>query len=445
MTVTFSGMASFPDVRILEYAGADQTSPVDGTATGTGTGTASTTAAVTTTSATDLLFAGNAVATATTGAGAGFTSRIITADGNIAEDRLVTAVGSYTASATLTSGAWVAQLVAFRAATPPDTTAPTVPASLTATAVSATQVNLAWTAATDNAGITGYQVERCAGVGCSTFALLVSPVGTSVSDTGLVPGTSYSYRARALDAAGNASGYSNTASATPVDTTAPTAPGSLTATAVSATQVGLVWAAATDDVGVSGYQVERCAGAGCSTFVQVLSPAGTSATDTGLVPGTSYSYRARAVDAAGNLSAFSGTASATTPTATVTATVTVANKVYDAGTGAVVAGCTLTGVSGGDLVSCAGGAAAFASAGVGTGTMVTVTGITLSGPNAGHLHAIEHDGHDDGRHHDGGADGGSHGGEQDLRRNAGRDGDRVHADRRDRQRRGQLFHGGRGV
>ena len=116
VTVTFSGAAANPDVRILEYAGADPTSPVDGTATGTGTGTASTTAAVVTTSATDLLFAGNVVATATTAAGAGFTGRTITADGNIAEDRLVTTVGSYTASATLTSGAWVAQLVAFRAA-----------------------------------------------------------------------------------------------------------------------------------------------------------------------------------------------------------------------------------------------------------------------------------------------------------------------------------------
>jgi hypothetical protein len=116
VTVTFSGAASYPDVRILEYAGADPINPLDGTATATGTGTTSTTAAVVTTSATDLLFAANVVATMTTGAGAGFTSRIISGDGNIAEDRLVTAVGSYTASATLTSGAWVAQLVAFRAA-----------------------------------------------------------------------------------------------------------------------------------------------------------------------------------------------------------------------------------------------------------------------------------------------------------------------------------------
>src|SRR5207247_2765341 len=92
--------------------------------------------------------------------------------------------------------------------------------------------------------VTGYQGERCAGVGCSTFVQVVSPTGTSVSDTGLVPGTSYSYRVRALDAAGNTSGYSGTASATPLDTTAPTAPGSLTATAAGATQVGRARAAA---------------------------------------------------------------------------------------------------------------------------------------------------------------------------------------------------------
>ena len=239
-------------------------------------------------------------------------------------------------------------------ATPLDTTAPTAPGTLTATGVGATQVNLAWTAATDNVGVAGYQVERCAGVGCSTFVLLVSPTGTSATDTGLVPGTSYSYRVRALDAAGNAGAYSTTASATPLDTTAPTAPGSLTATAVGATQVNLAWTAATDNVGVAGYQVERCAGVGCSTFVLLVSPTGTSASDTGVGPATSYSYRVRAVDAAGNLSAYSATASATTLTAVLTATVTAGNKIYDGTTSATVTGCTLNGVIASDVVTCAG-------------------------------------------------------------------------------------------
>ena len=67
-------------------------------------------------------------------------------------------------------------------------------------------------------------MERCQGAGCATFAQIATPTGTSFSDTGLTAGTSYSYRVRATDAAGNLGGYSNTASATTTtpDTTPPT-------------------------------------------------------------------------------------------------------------------------------------------------------------------------------------------------------------------------------
>ena len=49
-----------------------------------------------------------------------------------------------------------------------DPTPPSTPSGLTATPVSGTQINLSWAAATDNVGVTGYQVERCQGVGCTT-------------------------------------------------------------------------------------------------------------------------------------------------------------------------------------------------------------------------------------------------------------------------------------
>ena len=55
-------------------------------------------------------------------------------------------------------------------------------------------------------------------------------------------------------------------------------------------------------MGVTGYRVERCQGAGCSSFAQVGTPTGTTFADSGLTAGTSYSYRVRATDAAGNLS-----------------------------------------------------------------------------------------------------------------------------------------------
>src|SRR5262249_39281334 len=89
---------------------------------------------------------------------------------------------------------------------------------------------------------------------------------------------------------------------TPVaaDTQPPTAPGTPTGNGVSGTQINLSWAAATDNLAVTGYQLERCQGAGCSNFTQIATPSGTSYNDTGLTPSTSYSYRVRATDAAGN-------------------------------------------------------------------------------------------------------------------------------------------------
>ena len=316
VTVTFTAAAQHPDVRILEYSGIDTTSPLDVAVGGTGTNNSSSTPAVTTTNARDLLVAGNNVATWTTAAGTGFTKRFITnPNGDIAEDRVVNAAGSYTATATLGSaGAWVMQMAAFRAAVlDAETQPPTAPAGLAASAVSMTQINLAWTAATDNMGVTGYLIERCQGAGCSSFAQVGTATGTSFNNTGLAIATSYSYRVRATDAAGNLGAYSNIADGTTLaDTQPPTAPSSLTATAAG-TQINLGWTASTDDVGVTGYSVERCQGTGCSDFASIGVASGTTFANSGLALSAHYSYRVRAIDAAGNLGDFSNTASASTP------------------------------------------------------------------------------------------------------------------------------------
>src|SRR5262249_2934848 len=148
----------------------------------------------------------------------------------------------------------------------PDTQAPSAPGSLTAAVAGASQINLSWTVSIDNVAVTQYLVERCQGVGCSSFAQIGTSTGASYSDTGLGNGVSYSYRVRATDAAANRSSYSNTASATTPDTQAPTAPSNLTATAASLTQINLAWTAATDNVAVVQYLIERCQGAGCSNF-----------------------------------------------------------------------------------------------------------------------------------------------------------------------------------
>src|SRR5205807_145566 len=77
-------------------------------------------------------------------------------------------------------------------------------------------------------------------------------------------------------------------------------------------EIDLSWAASTDNVGVTGYLLERCSGSNCSNFTQIATPPGTSFKDTGLSASTSYTYRVRATDAAGNLSQYSGTTSAST-------------------------------------------------------------------------------------------------------------------------------------
>ncbi|MFI2735186.1 carbohydrate binding domain-containing protein [Streptomyces sp. NPDC018711] len=96
--------------------------------------------------------------------------------------------------------------------------------------------------------------------------------------------------------------------ATPPDTRAPTAPARLTATA-DGVSVLLTWDPATDDRGVTKYQVTRTGGTGGTVVTDVGS---TVFPDTNLAARTAYTYTVRAVDAAGNVSAASAAASATT-------------------------------------------------------------------------------------------------------------------------------------
>ncbi|MGB7921921.1 MAG: hypothetical protein WCF57_01620 [Pyrinomonadaceae bacterium] len=191
------------------------------------------------------------------------------------------------------------------ATTPADTAAPTAPPSLTATPVNSTTINLSWTASTDNVGVTSYKVFRDGGA--TPIAVLST---TSFSDTGLGVGTTHSYTVRAYDATGNQSAASPAAAATTfgADLTAPSVPTGLTATGASASVIDLSWTASTDNIGVAGYKVFRNGGA---TEIATVTT-GTSFSDTGLAVGSTHSYQVLAYDAAGNQSAKSTSASATT-------------------------------------------------------------------------------------------------------------------------------------
>jgi hypothetical protein len=95
------------------------------------------------------------------------------------------------------------------------------------------------------------------------------------------------------------------------DTTAPSAPGALSAAAASSSSISLSWNASTDNVGVTAYEIFRG-----TTAIASVSGTARSYQDVGLVAATAYSYAVRAKDAAGNTSAASNTVSATTSPAT---------------------------------------------------------------------------------------------------------------------------------
>jgi hypothetical protein len=95
-----------------------------------------------------------------------------------------------------------------------DTTPPSAPSGLVASSIAQTSLTLNWGASTDNVGVTGYRVLRN-GVQVGT------PAGTTFGDTGLTANTTYTYVVRAVDAAGNVSGDSNTITPTTLDVPPP--------------------------------------------------------------------------------------------------------------------------------------------------------------------------------------------------------------------------------
>ncbi|NTX35965.1 cellulose binding domain-containing protein [Myxococcus sp. CA033] len=109
-------------------------------------------------------------------------------------------------------------LISVGAPPPPDTTPPSAPSNLRVTAVTSTSVTLAWDAATDDRGVSGYSVWLGGNVAATT-------TGLGVTLLGLSPATAYTFTATARDAAGNVSAPS----APVIATTAPPAPSGLVA------------------------------------------------------------------------------------------------------------------------------------------------------------------------------------------------------------------------
>jgi chitodextrinase len=220
--------------------------------------------------------------------------------------------------------------------TPPDVVPPTFAGLVSATTKSQTEVDLAWTAGSDDrtaASNLVYRVFAATASGGHDFAVATakSPKGaTSFTVTGLSPGTKYHFVVRAEDEAGNTDSNKLEKSATTTsapDTTAPTFAGVATAVAKSATEVEVTWTAATDNVSTSAailYNVYMATATGAQSFAapKVATLAGaTSATVTGLTQGTQYFFVVRAKDEAGNEETNKVEKAATTPTPDTTAPV----------------------------------------------------------------------------------------------------------------------------
>jgi chitodextrinase len=202
-----------------------------------------------------------------------------------------------------------------------DSTVPSVPTGLAATAVSSSQINLAWTAATDNVGVAGYRIYRAG----SQIASVTS--GTSYQDTNLSASTSYSYTVSAYDAAGNASSQSSAAVGT-TQVAADATPPAISITAPAAGTVSgqavAVTASTSDNVGVVGvlFELDGAALGTEDTIAPYAITWNTTATSNG-----SHTLVAIARDAAGNQTTSSGIAVTVSNLSTDTQAPTVPSNV----------------------------------------------------------------------------------------------------------------------
>ena len=233
----------------------------------------------------------------------------------------------------------------------PDTVAPGAPPTLTASG-SIGVISLSWGAASDNVGVTRYNVHRGTTPGFTPTAAnrIAQPTGTTYVDSGLASGTYY-YRVTAEDAAGNIGPLSVEASAAATaDTIAPSVPANVNATAGPG-QASLTWTPSTDNVGVVRYDVHRSTTSGFTPAAgnRIAQPTAASYVDTGLAAGTYY-YKVIAADANGNLSAPSAQASAVitatppvglvAPTASTKGSGTTVADSSGSGNGGTVSGAT---------------------------------------------------------------------------------------------------------
>ena len=205
-----------------------------------------------------------------------------------------------------------------------DTEVPSKVTGLQGLPLNASQISLTWTAATDNVGVTGYEVYVAESG--ADYTLGATSSTTSAILSGLSPATLHLVKVRARDAVGNFGDDSDAIVilTPPSDVTPPSDLTGLLASAVDFQSLALSWTAGTDDVGIVSTNIEQCQGTSCTDFLLVGTvTSGTTLSVSGLMPQTTYRFRAKHADAAGNVSLnYSPVVTGTTlavPVGTVTA------------------------------------------------------------------------------------------------------------------------------
>ncbi|NDB46039.1 MAG: hypothetical protein EB163_01920 [Nitrososphaeria archaeon] len=179
-----------------------------------------------------------------------------------------------------------------------DTSAPTAPTGVSASAVSPTQINLFWSAPSGYT-ITGYKIEYKSSGGSYTTLVTTTNTATTYSHTGLTTDVAYSYKISAINSVGTGT-PSSEITITPSSSSAGTFPGTptgLTATPISPTQINLSWTAPSSNGGyaITGYKIEYRIGSGQYTTLVTTTNTATTYSHTGVTSGQVYVYRIYAV------------------------------------------------------------------------------------------------------------------------------------------------------
>ena len=182
-----------------------------------------------------------------------------------------------------------------------------IPTSLSATAISSSQINLTWT---DNSSSeSGYKIEQSPVDNLHyTEVGIVGPNVTAYNATGLNEGTKYYYRVRAYNA-NTISGYSSEQNATTLSNT-PVAPSGLRITTLQSNRIIIAWTDNSNNE--TGFKIQRKGATGAYADLTTTGANATQYSDSSVTDGTLYYYRVRATNTAGD-SAYSNEVSGITP------------------------------------------------------------------------------------------------------------------------------------